>query len=78
MFPQVRAVHSNLSGAVRQVRILPRALVKSINSNALTILTRHGPEPVTCADAEAFPIPRLIHARQQGPGRRKPQLTGRQ
>jgi hypothetical protein len=55
-----------------QVRILPGALVRGINSNTLTILARLNARPVTCRNADAFSILPPGRPRQQHPSRTKP------
>jgi hypothetical protein len=59
-----------------QVRILPGALLRSMNSNTLTTLGRLGASPVTCGSADAFSILRPVRPPAPAPSPRKPQLTG--
>ena len=53
-----------------------RGTGRDINSNALTILMQRGHEPMTCADAEAFPIMRPNHARPTSRPAAKVLLSG--
>jgi hypothetical protein len=55
-----------------QVRILPGALVRGINSNTLTILSGFSASAVTCGNAGAFQTLRPIRAlrRKAGPANR--------
>jgi hypothetical protein len=55
-----------------QVRILPGALFKGINSNSLTILGRLSARPVTCGNADAFRTWPPVRPRNQDPSRGKP------
>jgi len=52
-------------------------LLRGINSNTLTILVRHEPEPVTCGNADAFRALLPVRPRKQDPTRGKPSSTAK-
>ena len=72
-FSLVRGVYSNpIRSRERRFESCRGALVRVINSNTLTILVRHEPEPVTCGNADTFRTLSPARPRKQDPSRASP------